>query len=360
MPVARAKLARATQLDSRFFKTKLCSFWEEGRCLRSNDCKYAHGEHQLSRTPDLSKTALCRELLRNGECSVPDCPFAHSHEELRATSGVYKTAMCAFFPTGRCRLGSFCRHAHHESELRQSGGAVRRDTDSLQGDAESDDELEERPQSAWERTVTMPPSLEETARVAPRLPPGDWDQASKSPTKAANTWADLTEKDDDDLEGMEDMWSRLQTMPASTAYTSGQEISSPLQPLPSKQWSFDGARQWSRETSENSETACRTADSVRSICSDWSSMRSATHDSMPLMMPFEDAPKPVPVGPIAPMPVVAMMPVLLVQGGPALAKPYPVMLPEGPAADTYPQELRAQLEASAKALRDAAPTHYED
>mmetsp|Transcript_74014 Transcript_74014/g.158643 ORF Transcript_74014/g.158643 Transcript_74014/m.158643 type:complete len:385 (+) Transcript_74014:121-1275(+) len=350
--------AANSPLDSRFFKTKLCSFWQEGRCLRSTDCKYAHGEKEISATPDLTKTALCRELLRRGECDIPNCPFAHTHEELRATTGVYKTAMCAFFPTGRCRLGAFCRHAHHESELRP------RENPRAEGEAESDDELGELPQTAWERTATMPPALEESRRAVPTLPPGAWDLVVQSPSKMHNSWVDLAEEDDDELSvnGDEDMWHRLQTMPEPSAAfpKQFQEMRLPLRPpaLPTvpAPCSINGPKQWSREVS--AETASWNGDSLRSSCSDWSSqsMPSVTNDSLPPMMVSEDAS--MPVGVVAPVPVVTVVPVMLV--GTPLGKPYPAMLPQGAAVESYPQMLREQLEASAQALRDAAPDHYED
>jgi len=114
-PAAAAKRAPEEQ----FLKTKLCAFWQENRCLRGSACRYAHGEHELHDKPDLSKTALCRNMLTMGECTVEGCSFAHTRTELRCTGAFYKTTICKLFRHGRCRLGKFCRHAHSDEELRQ-------------------------------------------------------------------------------------------------------------------------------------------------------------------------------------------------------------------------------------------------
>lgn len=67
-----------------FLKTKLCKFNAMGMCARGSDCKFAHGDSELSKLPDFSKTEFCPVLLRTGMC--PDgatCRFAHAQEELR-------------------------------------------------------------------------------------------------------------------------------------------------------------------------------------------------------------------------------------------------------------------------------------
>mmetsp|Transcript_141734 Transcript_141734/g.359881 ORF Transcript_141734/g.359881 Transcript_141734/m.359881 type:complete len:388 (+) Transcript_141734:76-1239(+) len=77
------KTPSTSQNQPLFYKTKLCTFWERGRCLRS-PCSYAHGEEELLQAPDLTKTAMCRVLLLGGTCSNPECSFAHNPQELRA------------------------------------------------------------------------------------------------------------------------------------------------------------------------------------------------------------------------------------------------------------------------------------
>mmetsp|Transcript_134555 Transcript_134555/g.287898 ORF Transcript_134555/g.287898 Transcript_134555/m.287898 type:complete len:363 (-) Transcript_134555:185-1273(-) len=165
-------------IEERFHKTKICSFWERGCCLRGNACTYAHGDPELINPPDLRKTKLCRELMSTGECSrMADCPFAHNRYELRGTEGIYRTSMCRYFSNGQCRLGALCRHAHSVDELRSrtskmmgpgvglDSGSSNHDGSTADGpyktdDEDSGDDMADLPQwSTWERTATMPPSL---------------------------------------------------------------------------------------------------------------------------------------------------------------------------------------------------------
>jgi len=64
-------------------KTKFCSFHARGMCTRGAACAFAHGEHELKQTPDLTRTKPCRTLLRTGVCSDNQCAFAHHQEEIR-------------------------------------------------------------------------------------------------------------------------------------------------------------------------------------------------------------------------------------------------------------------------------------
>jgi len=183
-----------------FFKTKLCAFWQEGRCLRGRECKYAHGSGDLNEEPDLAKTALCKTMLSGGQCANPSCTFAHSKEELRNTAHLQKNQMCAFFRFGRCQQGANCRNAHFDGELRSG-----RNDKSAQQDFLSDDELDELdhvPDLRWERSITMPPSIEAHA-----------DQ----PAASGALWADMKDDEqtlDDELDDVPDMWARMQTTPA--------------------------------------------------------------------------------------------------------------------------------------------------
>jgi hypothetical protein len=70
-----------------FFKTKICTFWLKGRCDRQ-PCSFAHGQDELLRAPDLTKTAMCRNVVLKGRCRDADCKYAHSHLELRTVSNL--------------------------------------------------------------------------------------------------------------------------------------------------------------------------------------------------------------------------------------------------------------------------------
>jgi len=119
----------ASRIDSQFFKTSICMFWQQGRCTR-RECRFAHGEQELREVPDLTKTAMCRQMLKNGKCPIKNCKYAHSRDELRSTDRFFKSRMCTFFIAGNCRLGSSCRYAHGTMELNGSNVAARSSTTS--------------------------------------------------------------------------------------------------------------------------------------------------------------------------------------------------------------------------------------
>lgn len=234
----------AGPLEERFFKTKLCAFWAEGRCLRGSGCKYAHGEEEMHIVPDLTRTALCRDLLNSGKCTTEGCPFAHYIEELRGTDDVYKTSMCSFFRFGRCRMGSFCRHAHFESELRQRKKTIEEPTRGRTGITEdSEDELEELPSFSWARTSTMPPAIGQAVsmpQMMPQVPAGRRPQqcvlfAQQGHTPKFQNNEDLEEMynsdDDFDLEPAENMWQRMQTAPPSVLSMTYQTVQNHQRPF---------------------------------------------------------------------------------------------------------------------------------
>jgi len=67
-------------------KTKLCSYFISGSCLKGDACNFAHGANDLEAPPNLTKTSLCRRWLRS-VCSLSraECPYAHGLGELRST-----------------------------------------------------------------------------------------------------------------------------------------------------------------------------------------------------------------------------------------------------------------------------------
>jgi len=74
-------------LDSQFVRTKMCSFYAKGKCLRGASCSFAHCRSQLEIAPDLKKTSVCNDW-KNGCCMVPAelCPYAHGDLELKTTT----------------------------------------------------------------------------------------------------------------------------------------------------------------------------------------------------------------------------------------------------------------------------------
>mmetsp|Transcript_87679 Transcript_87679/g.151932 ORF Transcript_87679/g.151932 Transcript_87679/m.151932 type:complete len:455 (-) Transcript_87679:133-1497(-) len=97
-------------------KTKMCAFFERGKCASVN-CRYAHSNEELRTAPNLQKTKLCRSFLSGG-CNDENCPFAHGDGDLRVTEGIYKTQICNFFERGYCKKGDRCNHAHGAVDLR--------------------------------------------------------------------------------------------------------------------------------------------------------------------------------------------------------------------------------------------------
>jgi hypothetical protein len=65
-------------------KTKLCSFFQEGRCRRGDACGFAHSMDELEVTPNLTKTSICLAW-KEGVCpnSSTTCRFAHGKHDLR-------------------------------------------------------------------------------------------------------------------------------------------------------------------------------------------------------------------------------------------------------------------------------------
>eukprot|EP00435_Cladocopium_sp_Y103_P027917 s2923_g6.t3 len=105
-------------VTARLLKTKMCYFFERGKCA-SATCRYAHSAEELRSAPDLQKTKLCKAYAE-GHCSAGDnCVYAHGEVQLRVTDGIYKTQMCHFYERGRCLKGERCNHAHGPEDLRE-------------------------------------------------------------------------------------------------------------------------------------------------------------------------------------------------------------------------------------------------
>lgn len=136
MKEKNAKL-RDNAVTMQLTKTKMCAFFERGKCASSN-CRYAHSEQELRLPPNLQKTKLCRAFLAGG-CSNENCFYAHGESDLRVTEGIYKTQMCNFFERGYCKKGDRCNHAHGSVDLRPPPvakvAATPAKTSSLGGDS---------------------------------------------------------------------------------------------------------------------------------------------------------------------------------------------------------------------------------
>lgn len=113
-----AAKAAENAVTARLTKTKMCFFFDQGKCASTN-CRYAHSSAELRHAPNLHKTKLCKTWLNTGFCNdAENCLYAHGDSELRVTEGIYKTQMCHFFERGRCLKGDRCNHAHGKQDLR--------------------------------------------------------------------------------------------------------------------------------------------------------------------------------------------------------------------------------------------------
>jgi len=115
--------ARDTAVLLQLTKTKMCAFFERGKCA-SSTCRYAHTVDELRRPPNLQKTKLCRAFLQSVCRAGENCGFAHGENDLRVTEGIYKTQMCNFYERGYCKKGDRCNHAHGVVDLRPPASQV--------------------------------------------------------------------------------------------------------------------------------------------------------------------------------------------------------------------------------------------
>jgi hypothetical protein len=80
----KLSIAMAQKQESLLHKTKICQFWQQNRCARGDNCKFAHGSMEVEFQPDLSKTSLCLSW-KSGKCrlAAEKCLFAHGEHDLR-------------------------------------------------------------------------------------------------------------------------------------------------------------------------------------------------------------------------------------------------------------------------------------
>lgn len=383
------------RFEGQFFKTKICSFWQKGQCMRGSSCKYAHGGNELNAMPDLSNTALCRQMLVYGQCNIPDCQFAHTPEALRATGNFYKTTMCSFHRYGRCSLGTRCRHAHSELELRRhpatalKAGQVRdlpREArqrqhseerlgplPSRRGDyatQDSDDEFGEPPM--WQRHMSTPCQSSSNPMVF---------TAGRSSYEHPS-WADLGDGGqcdselsdiDEELDDVDDMWARMQTMPAGVGTASHRmpDFSSSAAGRSLERASALEHRQGKHDfecstTQATGVVASSTWGTLPTCCSSPSSTpqqwsRQASLHALPAM----SAPAPKPdddAGEVAPTlgRQARTIPPMAVAGGPQVVMA-PVQMVQVPMLVAMcPQQTALMKQLEVKLLEGAMPECYED
>lgn len=115
---------RAAENVSPLWKTRMCEFWQLGKCRKGIKCSFAHGEDDLRPSPDFAKTSVCPVFLHTGKCDSKNCRYAHSVDELKVQPHLLKSKLCSFFLMGRCVVGPACRFAHSDEELEQAQAVV--------------------------------------------------------------------------------------------------------------------------------------------------------------------------------------------------------------------------------------------
>jgi len=114
-------------LHKHLHKTRFCMYHLQGACQFGAECSFAHSLAEMSQTPDLRKTQLCKQYAE-GQCNDENCTFAHGDDELRSTEMFFKRTLCIWNEKGKCRNGARCRFAHGMKELRQMQN---QDTDQM-------------------------------------------------------------------------------------------------------------------------------------------------------------------------------------------------------------------------------------
>lgn len=96
------------------YKTKMCAFYNVGKCTRGNLCAFAHSVQELRPLPDLRFTRLCELTKRGDICRDVNCTFAHSLNDLRTTE-IPPTPLSEFNIMG---------HAENTALIRKLGPAT--------------------------------------------------------------------------------------------------------------------------------------------------------------------------------------------------------------------------------------------
>lgn len=147
-------------LTKMLYKATLCSFFQQGKCLRGPHCSFAHCKDELRDRPNLRKTRLCESFSR-GRCAEGDkCAFAHGRCELRSWNK--KSTMCKRFKEGRCKRAERCPYAHSIVELERNTSASSESSDvygGLNGGMETEQSSGSTTTASPMQRTVLPPSL---------------------------------------------------------------------------------------------------------------------------------------------------------------------------------------------------------
>jgi hypothetical protein len=105
------------QIDgTQLAKTRLCLFYQEGRCKYGSECTYAHNVDEVRKAPEeLRKTKFCELFMDPTRgCVDPDCNFAHYSDELRSKKDARRKARASLRVTPSS-VGSPCGVSQQQS-----------------------------------------------------------------------------------------------------------------------------------------------------------------------------------------------------------------------------------------------------
>lgn len=121
--------------DGKFYKTKLCHKFMEGKCNYGPTCKYAHGEGDLRQggmggPPAPRPTGAGKVMTPHGPAmggaamgGMGVMPMQQPKPPSGDKNAHFRTRLCEqFMKEGQCRYGTTCTFAHGQHELRGFGG----------------------------------------------------------------------------------------------------------------------------------------------------------------------------------------------------------------------------------------------
>jgi hypothetical protein len=139
---AEEKLTEETiaKRQSILTKTKMCTFYNLGKCKKGANCSFAHHDDELMQTPDLINTKMCKSVEEGIPCNNPNCRFAHSIEELRS---LRKTGICAMKlePNLAPRRAAPIQSTHAEHQQGQEWSTRKVSTEAVQEAERAMDDL---------------------------------------------------------------------------------------------------------------------------------------------------------------------------------------------------------------------------
>jgi len=111
-----AAMGSRSSLKDEMKKTKICYFFQNGRCKYGSQCSFAHSSDELQSVPEMSKMVYCTAF-KQGICKDRHCKYAHGNHDVKAAQTFYKKKLCPWNEKGGCFYGASCKYAHGEAEM---------------------------------------------------------------------------------------------------------------------------------------------------------------------------------------------------------------------------------------------------